>query len=485
VSLTGCPRAADATPSQLAAERVELMALLWQLLDGEAAYCANPRLLTAMRFLPELSAVPAARQLRDLRQTKSRDRLIKGLVSAAHRVPAPLDVANFAGALDDLSDEWDGRLEGLAAPLTAAYAQMRKQAAPLAEGLNPAADVAAITGERDPLEVVVLPSLFLPPPQNGRHSVLIDAARDGAVAYLHFGFPLNDDFSQFGISHYWLLGGAWHYSVERFIRRHWFTIAADLEARSDLKAVLTAALADHREAVAWPQIVAEHVNIAMKCLLCQSVRMPDMVHHAFARTQGMAFFGWFKNWMVELGCHPQTFVMEFRRLAQEMDARKDELVAVAAATPSGPASINFALASRQHRRVIVLPDHWDDALRERIGRRWSLISDTLLRESEWRGAFDRAATSAIAFGQVGRDVTVDELLARRGLSLGQSREGGELLVSLSPPKRARKPWQIAIGVHDPEVAGNFSADHAMGLFHSTARFVGNRFVEGDGMALSL
>jgi hypothetical protein len=84
---------------------------------------------------------------------------------------------------------------------------------------------------------------------------------------------------------------------------------------------------------------------------------------------------------------------------------------------------------------------------------------------------------------VGHDVIIDELLARRGLTLDQSAEGGEVLVSLFPPEHARSPWQIAIAVHDPEVAGNFSAEHVMGLFHSTARFAGYRFIDGDGVVM--
>lgn len=485
MSLTGCPSGAAATPAQRAAERVDLMAMLWQALDGESAYCVNSRLLMATRFSPELQSVPATGQLRDLRRTTSRDSVIKGLVSAVHGLPTSIAIAELAVALDGLSDRWDGLLGGLAAPLTAAYRQMREQAAPLSAGMNPAADLAVITGEHDPLELVVLPSLFLPPPQNGRHSVLVDMPAQGAVAYLHFGYPLDDDPSQFGINRYWLLGGAWHYAVNRFIERHWAPMAAELRAMPELKTALTAALAEHRDTVTWPQAVAEHVSIAVKCLLCDHARMPQMVHQSFARTQGMAFFGWFRDWMAELARHPQTFTAAFRGLPRAMQARQDELIAVAAATPSGPVSLNFALASREHRPIIVVPDRWNESLRERIGRRWSLVTQAVLRESEWCRIADPVPASLIAFGQVGRDGMIDKLLTRRGLTLEESAEGGDLLVSLFPPERARKPWQIAIAVHDPEVAGNFSAEYLMGLFHSTARFAGYRFVEGDGMALSL
>ena len=104
MSLTGCPPAGAASPSQLAAERTELLALLWQMLDGASAYCANPRVLMVSRLVPELEAAPAFGQLRELRQTASRDQLIKGIVCAAHRLPVPAEIAGLAAALDALSD---------------------------------------------------------------------------------------------------------------------------------------------------------------------------------------------------------------------------------------------------------------------------------------------------------------------------------------------------------------------------------------------
>ncbi|MGB7034604.1 MAG: hypothetical protein WBD71_03680, partial [Xanthobacteraceae bacterium] len=475
MSLTGCPSGAAATPAQRAAERVELMALLWQILDGDAAYCVNPRLLMATRFVPELQTAAATGQLRALRQTTNRDSVIKGLVTAAHVSaahvsaahvsaahvsaahvsaanwpPIEIEIAGLAASLDALSEQWDGLLGGLAAPLTATYRQMRERAAPLSAGMDPAADMTAVTGEHDPLELVILPSLFLPPPQNGRHSVLVDAPAQGAVAYLLFGYPLDDDPLQFGINRYWLLGGAWHYAVDRFIERHWPAMAAELRAMPKLKSALTTALAEHRETVIWPQVVAEHVSIAVKCLLCDYAEMPQIVHLGFARTQGLAFFAWFRDWMTELARHPDTFAAKFRHLPQAMRSRQDELVAVATAAPSGPASLNFALASREHRPIIVLPDHWNESLRQRISRRWSLVTGEILRASEWCRIPDPAPASLIAFGQVGRDRMIDELLTRRGLTLEETAEGGDLLVSLFPPERARKPWQIAIAVHDPE-----------------------------------
>lgn len=481
MSLTGCPPPALATPVQLAAERVELLAVLSQILEGENAYCANPRLLLVVRFVPELQANPAIERLRALGKATTRDRLIKGIVHAAYGLAVPDTIAALAADLDALSVQWDDLLGGLSGPLTAAYLDMRKRAAPLATGLDPAADIAAMTGEFEDLQLGVLPSLFLPPPQTGRHSVLVDGRGQATVALLYFGFPLDDDPSQFGITNYWLLGGAWHYAVMRFIARYWPTMAAELRALPDVETALTTALAEHHDAVTWPQVVAEHLSIAFKCVLCEQCHIPALVHRSFARTQGMAFFGWFNNWMADIARKPSTFTAEFRRLPQVLAERWPELVACAKATRSGPVSINFALASRRHPRIIVLPDRWDQALCERIARRWALVTPDFVRESAWPGVTEPPSVSLIAFGQIGHDAMIDSLLTRHNLALDKSREGGEVLISLFPSNRAREPWHMAIAVHDPEVAGNFTAENAMGLFHRTARFVGHRFVEGDGI----
>ncbi|MCJ2188481.1 hypothetical protein [Novosphingobium beihaiensis] len=482
MSLTGCPPLPQATARERVAERVELMALLWQVLDGDTAYCANPRLLMVTKIVPELLEDSATTQLAALRETQGRDSIIKGLTADVHGSGADPAVHELAEALDSLSDRWDGLLQALAIPLHKAYRDMCQRAGQLVEGFDPAGDLQSLTGERDALTVAILPSLFLPPPQNGRHSSLVVSPDGAATGYLFYGFPLDNDPARFGINSSWLLGGAWHYAVTRFIERRWPALGKALQADPGLEAALTAALAAHRAQVAWPQCIAEHLTIALKCALCRQAGLADLIHRIFAKAQGAAFFDWFAEWTTELARDPESFVREFERLPEILAARQGELIETADATRSGPASINFALSSRQDR-VLVVPDHWSEELSERIRRRWSLVSRAFERESTWRERSGPQDVCVIAFGQAGRDRLIDSLLDARGLTLDRSDDGGDVLVSLSPPDRALKPWQLAVAVHDPEVAGNFAAEHVMGLFHRTARFSDYQLVEGDGMTV--
>lgn len=478
MSLTGCPHRSDATLAELCAERVELMALLWQMLDGDAAYCANPRLLMVTKLLPELLDDPAARLLAILRETYDRDRVVKLLTSDAHGTGNDPAGQTFASALDALSNRWDSLLQGLAAPLTQAYCTMRDRAERLTEGLDPVGDMHRLTGERDPLTMVFSPSLFLPPPQNGRHSSLVTSGDGNSTAYLFYGFPLDSDPARFGINPHWLRGGAWHYPVTRFVERHWQSISATLTNDKMLGTALTAAMEDHRDKVMWPGCIAEHLVLALKCALCRESGLPDLVHRDFARTQGAAFFDWFVTWMMCIVQDPPRFVAEFERLPKTLAARQQELIDAAAAMQSGASSINFAMASRQPR-VIVVPDHWDDALREKIRRRWSLVARTIIAESDWRQRVGGEAECVIAFGEVGSDKLIDDLLQTIEDDPETIGSGHDLVVALMPHHRAKNPWQLAIGVRDSELAGSLAAEHVMRSFQRTVRFsrddvIGNR-----------
>lgn len=482
MSLTGCPRSSEATSAELCAERVELLALLWQVLDGDAAYCANPRLLMITRLLPELQEDPAARNLAVLRKSCDRDRLIKLLTSDAHGASIDPHGRALASNLDALSDRWDALLQGLAAPLTQAYRTMRDRAERLTVGLDPVGDMERLAGEYDPLTMHFCPSLFLPPPQTGRHSSLVSSHEGEAAAYLFYGFPLDSDPAQYGINPQWLLGGAWHYPVTRFVERHWQSIGAALAIDRQLGTALSAALEGHRDKILWPGFIAEHLVLVLKCALCRASGLPDRVHRDFARTQGAAFFDWFVLWISDIAKDPAGFVAEFALLPETLAAKQGELIEAADVMQSGASSINFAMASRQPR-VIVLPDHWDVALREKIRRRWSLVARAIITESEWHQRIGREAECMIAFGEVGRDQMVDSLLDTiedESTSIGTAHD---LIVALIPQRRASTPWQLAIGVSDAELAGSFSAEHIMKSFQRVARFSRAEFIGADNPIL--
>lgn len=476
----------DAPASQTSAQaRVEIFAALWQLGESGNPYCANPRLLTVLRLVPLLHEHQAGKLLQPLRESYGRDRLIKGLVAASHGLDVAPEVAALAAAIDDLSGQLTDALGALAQPLAAAHAEMTARAHSLAENLTPAEDLAAMTGDPDSLRVAVLPSLFLPPPQTGRHGALVTPPGETPVAHLHFGYPLDQAPESFGITRYWVVGGGWHYAVDRFIRRHWAPIAAELRAMPDLERALTEALAPHRETVTWPMVLAEHVNIALKCQLSRRAALPELVHRGFARARGLAFFPWFDDWITSLADRPAEFVKHFRRLPQVVATERDALLAAATRMHSGPPSINLALANGQGKAVVVVPDRWDGALVDAISERWALVTPTLMRESHWQETTARDDLPVIAFGEAGRDALVDGLLADRGQTLDRSTEGDDLLVALVPPERAGRPWRMAVAVCDPLVAGGFAAEQALDLFHSIARFSGGRFIKGDGLAAAL
>jgi len=73
--------------SRRAAECVEWLAALWELAEGRDSRCANPGLLTLLRFTPGLSAHPAMVAVASERRRTSRDQLVKAIVRDAYGEP--------------------------------------------------------------------------------------------------------------------------------------------------------------------------------------------------------------------------------------------------------------------------------------------------------------------------------------------------------------------------------------------------------------
>jgi hypothetical protein len=251
---------------------------------------------------------------------------------------------------------------------------------------------------------------------------------------------------------------------------------------SAVETTLVAALTPHRESTSWPLVLAEHINIALKCQLSRQADLPQVVHRGFARARGLAFFPWFDQWIEALAGNPATFLDGFRALPQAVAEACESLVAIAARTASGPPSINLALAQGERTAVLVIPDHWSDPVTTAIGQRWRMVAPTLMREGAWRRSVTRDQTPVIVFGEAGRDSLVDELLAHRAVQFERSPQGGDIVVALVPAPVMGTPWRLAVAVGDQEVAADFAVEQAMDLFHGVARFAGHRFVSGDGLA---
>src|SRR5581483_7127737 len=78
------------------AAQVEWLAGLWELTEGRDSRSANPDLLTLLRFSPGLTRHPAFECVARLRKARSRDRLIKELVSASYSAHGELYDATHA-----------------------------------------------------------------------------------------------------------------------------------------------------------------------------------------------------------------------------------------------------------------------------------------------------------------------------------------------------------------------------------------------------
>jgi hypothetical protein len=470
-----------------AIDAVEWLAALWELTDPEPSRSANPHLLALLQWAPQLRAHPAVAACVRARATATRDHLIKAVVSAAY--DADDTGSTIAVELARLVDEIDEVLgPGPCHVIARARDEARARISELAADLNPARDLAQLTGERIELRVVLGPSLFLPPPQAGRHGVLITRA-DTSVAHLHFGYPLRQDATQFGISHPWLLGGAWHYAIQLYLDRHWPPIAARLGERSHLGQAVRAAMAQvpgrsqasPSRARPWTDILATHLNLAMKCAMSRQQRLPDGVHRMLAKVQGFVLFPWIEEWLwdgvrrqIDFATHLATLP---DALASDRPRWEQLAAAVAAARPS---TVNYTLASVGARRArLVVPDGWSDDEITAAVAGWRLLSLPHVRYSEW--ARTRAdAKPVIAIGEPHRNALVQRVLNERGLTLDAFAAADPAIVALSMPGFADADWCVAVAVTRPEAAAALRVEMILRRSYAYVVFDRGRMIDFAG-----
>ena len=167
-------------------DRVELLAAAWAALspDGAAAL-ANPELAPVLDLFRPAADHPALRLLSRLRETLSRDQVIKALVHALTGSPQATPhgqmLARALGELQArLGPEW-ARLTGPGRALAA------ERLRPLAEGLAPAEEVSRLCREPVPVTFHFYPSLFLPLPMDGRHGAAVPG--EGGTEVFMFWLP--------------------------------------------------------------------------------------------------------------------------------------------------------------------------------------------------------------------------------------------------------------------------------------------------------
>lgn len=468
-----------------AVECVEWLAALWELTEAGESRCANPHLLTLLMFTPRLRAHAALKCVVRQRRERSRDHLIKDVVGIAYgegaRRPELHDALQaLVGEAEDLLGTGPYRL------IQQARAEARQRVEDLAGALDPAADLAEVTGERLPLRVVLAPSVFLPPPQAGRHGVLV-RRDDGWVAHLHFGFPLRQDPRQFSIGRPWLLGGAWHYAIHLYLERCWPDVARRLAENSELAEAVTAALgrpSQGREGRPWLDSLRMHVNVALKCFMARRLGLPDGVHRAFAKACGLVLFPWVEAWLLGNAKAGADLASHIATLPDALAAARPQWEGLARAGGGVPPTVNLALISPSMRRArLVVPDEWSEAAAAAAVAGWRLLPLPLVRYGEWLRTRTADADPVVAFGEPERNPLVRRVLEQRGLSLAAGEAPDRAIIALSLPGFEEAAWCVAVAVTRPETAAALRMELALRQTSSYMIFDGGIVVSAGRVRL--
>lgn len=446
---------------RLVADCVEWLAALWELKEAKRSQSANPHLLNLLRFTPGVAKHPAFEQVVQLSGEHSRDRLIKGVIDAAYGKPtehAELFEAlqGFRGQAEELVGAGfhqaigEGRTEAL------------EKAREIAGVLDPAADLAEAAGERPSLRVVLAPSVFLPPPQAGRHGALVHEP-EGYVAYLMFGLPLTQDPERFYITRPWLLGGAWHYAIVLYLRRHWPPIARELAGDQVLAEAVARAsgLPEDGSGRSWTDHLQSHVNVALKCLLSRRLGVPDAVHQAFAKVSGLRLFPWIKEWLLDSDAEGPELTARLATLPEALAAGRSEWERVAQAGAGVPPAINLALISATAKRAtLVVPDGWPEQAAAAAVASWRLLPVPLMRYSEWLSQRAEEASPVIAFGEPESNPLVKDVLEQRDLGFESLSVDDPTITALAPLNAGEGSWCIAVAA-SPESAARLRIETAL------------------------
>lgn len=443
-----------------AVDSVEWLAALWELTEGSHSRSANPGLIRLLRFTHQWSAHPALVMLASERSQKSRDQLIKDIIRGTYGEQT--DSAELWVAIKGLTTQARDLIgAGPYEVVAQARAEAQRRVDAIAGQIDPVTDLAEVTGEQIPLQVVLAPSVFLPPPQAGRHGALV-RQDDHWVAFLHFGFPLAGDVEEFNINRTWLLGGAWHYAIDIYLQRHWPPIAARLAALPELAEAVSTALASSRgrDASSWIGALRAHISVAFKCLLSRRQGLPDGIHRAFARAAGLSLFPWFEAWLVDAASTGRPLDTLLQTLPEAMLQDRPAWESVGYAS-SLPPTVNLALISPEARRAtMVVPDDWSDAAVDAAVAGWRLLSLPVLRHRDWLRE-STGETAVIAFGAPARNPLVSRVLTQQSLTLEALEATRPAIIALSTDGFEGAPWCIAVAVQSPETAATLHMEIAL------------------------
>jgi hypothetical protein len=472
----------DLAPEHLAVDGVEWLAALWELTEPRESRSANPHLIALLHLQPRLLAHPACRLVNALRQSTTRDRLVKQLVASAYAETSDRDelVVAVRSFEREIAACWGARVADF---IASARAEARDRARRIAGPLEAATHLAELTGERLPFRAVLAPSIFLPVPQAGRHGALIHLPGE-SVAHLHFGFPVHGGPSPFRFTREWFLGGAWHYAIQTYLDRYWPPVAQRLAARPEVMRALLDVLGSvpsRRATMSGTQVLevmAGHVNFAMKSLLYRRVGIREDLLRALVHGEGLILFTWVQQWLLDRGGGaplPAYLLTLPDALAAAPAQWQDQRFADVA---SPPTAVNVALTSMSARTAtFVVPDEWSEAASTAAMAGWDLLSLPRLRYSEWCRVRARDASPVIAFGEPERNDLVRGVLDQRGLSLARVDALNPAIIALSRPGFEGRDWCLAVAVTRPETAALLHIEMAL------ARAGADPYMVCDGSAV--
>jgi hypothetical protein len=341
--------------------------------------------------------------------------------------------------------------------LGALVAEERSQACcrigALSAALDPIGDLSRLLREPLSMSVEVVPSLLLPPPQEGRHGASHTA--DGYTrSWLSFGFPLSSPPERYGIDRDFLRFGAWAYGI-----RTWLASAAPAFQTAEGMPELRCMLAELAPAGRTPEaLLRSHLDLALRNELGRAIGTTEQQFRMMAKARGLRWFDWFAEWVSSRRRMELPLRHQLSKLPRALLDSKGELEQAPA--PEFPSAINLVLMSAfRGRPSLVVPDCWPEAWCKELLASWSPLQLPLLRYGDWYraaaadGAASGHAAPAIAVGSPEDNPLVAALLQLRELDLCQlDGLNAPLLVALERPAATGEPWYLVLATRHSALA---------------------------------
>lgn len=408
--------------------RVDWFSLLWAVAD-DSTDCANPALLAQVVQRISLIYTPAALLIKAFTSSMGRGDLIARIVPKESIYRAPAEGMNEASSQattspedtpeDEFSFLWDllGDVErangdvlrdlitsaqeialARCEAMIAEFAPKQKLEDLLAwkPSTSPGAWAA-----RDPalnLDFVLHPSLWLPPPQDGRHS-LVRRVAGRTIIFLFFGLQLDVSPEASNVSPAFLRDGLWVLGLRAYISE----CCPWLQARGTHASVLLPPpgvnfFEVQRRFRDWPELVLRHLSIVLQARLLSTIggSLDDV--RAMALAQGYWLYDWFdgfiaarpldmplSNWLQHLPCALEA---DGKMLVQQWAPQPLSSMAI---------SVLFVEALQRGNVRITLPDGLPDQVIRDFRRRWQNTPTTITHAAD---SADRSLQPASYHGNI-------------------------------------------------------------------------------------